>query len=233
MFAGIEQSPKPWWQIPFNRDPYLPDAALPKSKNTVEVFITVPDLVERNRSVRKCVATPLYRQYKEGECEHGSPYVDKVRYSMIQLFHEQYCAFEDMELVFKQIYSQADVECDPSLRDFINQRHGCLIQLARICYEKEDVAAFLNSSEYAATPFLSIRARLMAGDIVYHGSRKPENSLLDDFDIAATVIPYVDVFATENYLAELLRQTGVTKDYGCSVYTMRQKAEFLDYMSQL
>ena len=115
----------------------------------------------------------------------------------------------------------------------LQERRLCLAELGQICDMARGIGHFLSSSYFMDTPYLSIRAKLMATDIVDQGSRKPEGSLLADFDMAATVVPYVDVFATENYLAELLRKTGVAKDYGCSVYTMRKKDMLLDCFSRL
>ena len=59
-------------------------------------------------------------------------------------------------------------------------------------------------------------------------NREPEPSQIADFHIVALVIPYADMFGTENYMAELVRQTGLDKEYDCSVYRMKQKEDFLD-----
>ncbi len=73
----------------------------------------------------------------------------------------------------------------------------------------------------------------MAADIVYDGKRTPEPSLLKDFDVAATIVPFANFFATENYLAELIKKTKVGNDFGCRVFTTRQKDQFLDMLSSL
>ena len=44
---------------------------------------------------------------------------------------------------------------------------------------------------------------------------------------------YVDVFATENYIAELIKQTHLGSDHDCRVFTMRQKEDLLEYLSVL
>ena len=89
---------------------------------------------------------------------------------------------------------------------------------------------FLDSPQFANSPFYSIYAKLRAADIVRFPDKEPEPSLLDDFQIIATVLPYTNVFATENYMAELIRQTRIDEEYGCRVFTMREKQEFLEYL---
>ena len=45
---------------------------------------------------------------------------------------------------------------------------------------------------------------------------------------AAFVLPHADMLATENYMAELIRQTGLDKEYDCRVYRMKQKEDLLN-----
>ena len=92
---------------------------------------------------------------------------------------------------------------------------------------------FFVSPRFSNTPFLSIRSKLMAADIAHYPYLKPEPSLQDDFSIVATVLPYVDVFATDNYIAELIKQTRVGIEYDCRVFTMRQQGDMLEYLAEL
>ena len=228
-FAGIESPSEPRWQTPFNRDPDLPDGTFPRDEGALEVFLTVQKLVNEDRRIRNEVTAPMYKQYKDGRVEHNLSYRYEVEFSRIQLFHEQYFVFDNAEAVLKQAFPDWDIVHS----SVFQERRLRLAELGQICDMAGGIRHFLSSSCFQDTPFLSIRARLMAADIVHYATRKPESSLLADFDMAATVIPYVDVFATENYLAELLRQTGVAGEYGCNVYTMRQKDMLLDYLSLL
>ena len=228
-FAGSEASDEPWWWTPFNHDPDLPDSMFPRAESALEVFLTVQKLVDENRRIRNEVTAPMYKQYKDGRAEHNLSYCDEVEFSRIQLFREHYFVFDNAESVLKQAYPDWDVVHSTVFQE----RRLRLAELEQICDMAGGIGHLLSSSYLKDTPYLSIRARLMAADIVCYATRKPEGSLLADFDMAAAVVPYVDVFATENYLAELLRQTGVARDYGCNVYTMRQKDMLLDYLSQL
>ena len=228
-FAGAESSTEPWWRTPFNRDPDIPDIAFPSSRSALEVFLTVHKLLDEDRRVRNEITAPMYQQYKGGRVERKLSYRDEVEFSRIHLFHEHHFVFYNAESVLKQV----SPVWEPFVPDLFRERRIRLAELRRICDKAEGIVPFLSSNDLKNAHFLNIRSKLMAADIAYYGARKPEGSLLNDFNMAAAVVPYVDVFATENYLAELLRQTGVAKDYGCTVYTMRQKDILIDYLSCL
>ena len=228
-FAGVDTLEEAWWQVPFNRDPDLLDSTFSRDTSTLEAFLTVQPHVNEKRRVRNEVAAPMYEQYKETRVERGLSYGDEVEYNRIQLFREHFYIFDNAELILKQVSTL----WEPMVSTIHNERLQRLAELAKICDLGNGIAQFMSSREIANTPFLSIRAKLMAADIVYHPVRKPEASLLDDFDMAAMIVPYVDVFATENYLAELLRTTGVASDYVCNVYRMRQKDNLLNNLSGL
>ena len=228
-FGGTKPSSEPWWRTPFNRDPAFPDSMVPRTEDSLEVFLTVPNLVDEDQRVRNEVIAPMYGQYKGRWAKFNVPYHAAVEFLRIQLFREHYCIFDNAEPVLRQSFPDWDIIHSSVFRE----RQQQLAELSQICNNGERIVSFLSSDCFKDAPYLSIHAKLMAADIVYHGNRKPEGSLMDDFDMAATVVPYVNVFATENYLAELLRKTGVARDYGCTVYTMRQKDKFLDCLSRL
>ncbi len=219
-FAGVDIPDEPWWQIPFSRAPDLLDSTIARATSALDMFLTVQPLVNEHWRVRNEVTTPMYRQYKETRTEHKLSYGDEVAFSRIQLFREHFHVFDNAESILKK----ASTLWEPMVATLHSERHLRLIELAKICELGEGIAQFMSSKEMANTPFLSIRSKLMAADIVYRSLRIPEPSLLDDFNMAATVVPYADVFATENYLADLLRKTGIARDYGCNVYTMRKNA---------
>ena len=227
-FAHESIPVRPWWAIPFNHDPDFPETSLPRSNGGIEVFLTLQKLVEEDRRIREKVSTPMYAQYKESRARYMS-YKDEVTASRIQILQEHYYAVEDAEALLKQAYPV----WDPIRAKIVQEQRLRLTEVANICDKAGGIGAFLTSDEFLNTPFLSTRAKLMASDIVFAPERRPENSLLADFDIAATIVPYADVFLTEHYLAELLRKTKVAEGYGCRVFTMRQKEEVLQYFAGL
>ncbi len=229
VFVGESTSARPWWQIPFNQDPDVPDSSLPRSASGLEVFVTIQSLVDEDRRIKTRVSSPMYKQYKESRARYGLNYQDEATFSRIQLLKEHYYAFENAE----SIVMEAFLDGGPILAETIREQKLGLVELGKICDTAGGIGQFIASKDFESAPFLSTRAKLMAADVVYDSAREPESSLLADFDIAATVVPYVDVFLTENYLAELLRKTKVDNDYGCRVFTMRRKEDVLLYLSEL
>lgn len=152
-----------------------------------------------------------------------------IPFNRFQLFREGYFGMTEAISLAGEVPAGFDVIYQTAAW----QQYNRIMEIRQICDKGAGLAAFVSSNEFIEAQYLSVRAKLMAADIVYNAHRSPETSLLSDFDIAATVIPYVDVFATENYLAELLRITRVASDYGCEVYTMRQRDEFLAYLLRL
>lgn len=227
VFADVKLSCEPWWHIPFNRNPDIPDNMLPPPTSGIEVFVTSVEMINEQRRVRNEVSAPIYRDYKESRTKARTTYSQEVDFSNLQLFREGYLNLIEAIPLLGAI--PPGWEVFHQLTALEQQKR--LMVIERICGEGQGIGAFLSSDQFSDAPFLSIRARMMAADIVYEPRRKPESSLLDDFDIVATILPYSNVFATENYIAELIKKIKVGNEYGCRVFTMRQKQDFLDHIS--
>ena len=225
-FAGMRLPEIPWWQVPFNKDPYL-SMSLPGDSPWPE---SIRDMVgERDRKVRDSVIGPAYRRYKESRKSQRLTYEEELEFGMRQLFKEGYTMQWEAVLEASAVTPEWEgVYQDAMWRSAIHYR-----ALEQICEHQGGIQHFLISPQFAKTPSLSVRAKLMAADIVRYPNRTPEASLSDDFSIVSTVVPYVDILATENYVAELLKQTRVAQEYGCRVFTMRQKDELLDLLKRL
>ena len=228
-FSRVEGSFEHWWRIPFSRDPDTPDSTLPRPTGGIEVYLTIEEMVRERRRVRNQVSAPMYQKYKEFRKGVDLSYKEEIEFSRLQLLKESYVGLGkaisllgETPLGLEAIHWITVMEQEQRFRDIV-----------QICSMRDGFKAFLSSGAFYAAPFLSVRAKLMAADIVYESSRMPEPSLLEDFDIVATILPYSDVFATENYIAELLRKTKLAEEYCCRVFTMRQKDDFLNLLSSI
>jgi hypothetical protein len=92
---------------------------------------------------------------------------------------------------------------------------------------------FWGSPELLNCPYLKIRASLMAADIFFYPKTTPTPSLNTDFDIMASVMPYVDMLATDNHMAELIRQSKLSQLFGAQVYPMNQRSQLLETIENL
>ncbi len=227
-FAGLDIQDRPWCVVPFNRDPDTPAIYSAFATSQVEVYLKLNALIEERRRLRN-VSAFQYREFKEGRKRSQNSYQDEIKYLRLLLFWEGYRGVSAVvqdpnvtapgwEAINQLVASQYEQRWSEIVR-ILNQGRGPL--------------PFLLSTEFRSVPFLNIRATLMAADIVHYANRSPEASFQADLSIVATILPYSDVFATENYVAELIRQTKLGKDYPCQVFTMRQKPEFLGYLERL
>ena len=229
VFSGSAIPPDAWWSIPFNRDPDIASCMMPPMPR-LQVFVT--NSAAKNDEIRtdKNQVATIYQDYKELRNSQNLSYIKELHFNKHQWFWEAYVVVARSHPLF----GNPPLVLDPfsseiAAADSLSR----LIELFQVCMNLDGYKRFLESNEFLEVPFISIRAKLMAGDIVYERHRIPEPSLLEDFDIAATVLPYSDVFATENYLAELIKKTKVGDDYRCRVFTMRQKQGLLEHLSML
>ena len=226
-FAGQDVPSTPWWHIPFNWDPDAPAQWSPDLSN--REYPIMIDFAEETKQIRDGLQTTLYRKFKNEVRKEGRSYEEAVELGRIQIFRELHFGVADATEQgffkahrFGQLYSSEGPEA-----------LGRYNELEMICEQTSGIEMFLKSCHFTNTPFLSIFAKLRAADLVRFFNHEPQPSQMADFHIAALVIPYADMFATENYMAELIRQTGLDKDYDCNVYTMRQRKDFLDVLQAM
>ena len=226
-FANQSFPDVPWWTIPFNRDPDTKMEAPPEIE--VEVHFSMDELAEEHKRIRDGLRTSQYDLFKKSRRQHSLSYEAEVEFGRKQLFIEGHSGSmpeislpEFSESKFKSTFLLSALE-------IINRA----LELKKIYDQGGGIGIFLESRQFSEAPFLSIYAKLRAADIVRFPDRDPEPSLLEDFNIIATVLPYTNVFATENYMAELIRQTRIDEDYACRIFTMRERQEFLENLLKL
>ena len=228
-FVGLKWSAENWWRIPFNRNPDTPANLLPRLNDGVEVYVRFDLPVNEFRRMRDKVAAPIFQKYVEERKSFDLSYEDEVKHGMRLLMYENFNGVVDaLSILGEQL-----IDLIPLHVETAQQQIERLEELGKLCNMGNGLQAFLSSEQFFAMPSFSIRAKLMAACVKYDSSHTPEPSLLDDFGIISTVLPYTDYLATDRYLAELIKKTKVGNDYGCQVFTMRQKDEFLNALCTL
>ena len=226
-FAKQDFPDIPWWTIPFNRDPDAEMEAPPEIP--VEVHISMDELFAEGKRLRDGIQVSQYHAFKRERQQHGLSFIAEVEFGRNQLFEEGY-----LGMVFAIGLSEvAESPLEPLYRQVAFEAVERCKEIVDICDLGDGLGMFMKSAQFAKSPFLSIYAKLRAADIVRFPEQVPKPSQLDDYQIIATVLPYANVFATENYMADLIRQTGVGSEYDCLVFTMRQKQELLEYLMSL
>ncbi len=90
----------------------------------------------------------------------------------------------------------------------------------------EKMTAFLRSKQMLNAPFVDIYSSLRAGMVVWGEGRKLKGSDLNDVLIAASVLPYCDVFATDGHVKQLILALKLQERYEVTVFGSR-KADVL------
>jgi len=127
---------------------------------------------------------------------------------------------------------------DSELSRTLNVRGHRGVVAARAALESatrncQDQASFLESSEFLNCYVIDIRACLMAVDIAHFPQTLPERSLNTDFDIVASILPYVDMLTTDRHMADLIGRCSLSERYDCEVFSMRRRRELLQRLQDL
>ena len=155
------------------------------------MIVTLVEWVNEERRLSDQVQAPIYQHYKETRKAVKLSDQDEVRFSRCQLFYECYVGISE---AISQL-GETPEGVDYIYRMKVPQQLYRLMESDRVCSNGAGLATFMSSDDFTAAPYLSIRAKLMAADIVRHAGSNPENSRLTDFDIAATLVPSQPSFA--------------------------------------
>ncbi len=226
-FAGQDVPRTPWWYVPFNRDPDISVQQSPDISSREH-----PIMVEYSKEAKQTrdgIQTSLSRKFKGEVWKEGHSYEEAVRLGRVQMFRELHFGVTDA--VQRGFFKTSQYE--PLFTEVGKEALRRYYELEWICNQGDGIEMFLESCQFSNTPFISIFAKLRAKDILSYHDDEPEPSQMADFHITALVLPYADMLATESYFAELIKQTHLDQEYNCRVFTMRQKQDFLDELSQL
>ena len=93
------------------------------------------------------------------------------------------------------------------------------------CYYEspERLMRFLESDAFTKVPSVLISASLHAR-ILTERSRTIQSGDSTDIEVLSTFLPYMDVVATDNYMATQLRELGIDERYGVKVFGAKTKS---------
>jgi len=198
------------WREAFDEDPQRP---CPSPARSVDNRPIDP-LVERTRSIKV-----LYERQVEapvGDLE------DQRRVEAMRLIQDFYVRPLENALEGKvDILSRAGLEFISRLLKL----HSQLTQAVTKGAATEELLDFFTSARFTAVPFADIYSSLRAA-LVLDRERRTKGSDLNDVSIAATVLPYVDVFATDGHIKQLIQVLGLNRRYNVRVFGSR-KADVL------
>jgi len=90
--------------------------------------------------------------------------------------------------------------------------------------DPESVTKFFNSDILKNLPHVVIHSSMWSKLLVDNPGRPIGRGDQADIDMISTFLPYVDVLATDTFMAEIVGQLGLDQKYGTTVYGANQKS---------
>ena len=99
---------------------------------------------------------------------------------------------------------------------------------------KEKISEFIMSDIFNKIPYINIEAKLMASLLTQFRNRTIKGSDRIDIDIISTYLPYVDVLATDSFIADRITELGIASDYNIDLFDARTNKLklFINYLEK-
>lgn len=217
-YCSLPAMQRPEWEIAFNHDPHLPI----KQIQIPDLLVSFPNSQEFNEYLRlsRTSFADEYWTYKVHCKGRRQTYAEELEAQKNQFILE----------IFKP---RSELNIKPSnLEQVLNLLgQAGVIQFHRsvgeILQHSTNPEGFFVSVQLLDSPYIHIWASLVAADIFHHPEKKPTSSLFMDFEIIASVLPYINILATDSYVSELIRKARLSVQFGANIFTVRQREALL------
>jgi hypothetical protein len=224
-YCGKEPPRVPTWAVAFNKDPHesIEPVAGP---GKVLVHLESPEeLIGKYRDV-KALINDVYYEFKATRRGGSDSFIQEVDRLKYQILLEAF------------LPPQVLIQAFPVFDDYLGRIASAPMtqmqqRIFRILMGCPNSGGFVTSRELLECPYLTIRASLMAVDIRNNPKKDRTGSINADFDIVASVMPYVDILTTDRYMAEMIRQAKLSQQFGARVYSMNCGSELLEALENL
>jgi len=223
-YCGLQATQCSAWMVAFNRDPQVPIGQL--SRPALQV--SIPNSQEFNEYLRlsRASISDEYWTYKVYCRRKRRAYTDEIE-------------AQKKQLVFEMFHPRPKLNIKPSKQEqFLN-----LLGLAGISQFRHSVCdtlqhstnpeGFFSSPQLLNCPYIHIWASLMAADIFFYPDKRPALSLFMDFEIMASVLPYVDILATDKYISQLIHNARLSNRFSAHIFSVREREALVAQLREL
>jgi hypothetical protein len=214
----------PEWEISFNRDPQVPVSQLHKPDLLVS-FPNSQEFNEYSRLSRTSIADE-YRAYKVHCKGKRQTYEEELEAQKKQFILEIF----KPRLTLKIKSSKLEQVLNILGLAGVVQFHRSLCEILQ---DNADPEGFFASTQLLNCPYIHMWASLVAADIFFHQEKKPTTSLFMDFEIISSVLPYIDILATDRYISELVRDAKLTDRFTVHIFTVRERGALIEELKKL
>lgn len=126
---------------------------------------------------------------------------------------------------------QVKVEMEDQRRFFLETNHQYLMQLFN--GDKDKISEFIRSEMFSTIPVININSKLWSSLLTQFKDRVIKGSDATDIDVMSTYLPYVDVLATDAFIADRITGLGIASDYNINLFDARTEklSLFIDYLN--
>ncbi len=219
-FCGLPSTNSPTWQIAFTRDPNQPIIV----PDVLVHFSHTEDYIHYFRQAKSMVGN-VYSAFKASRRGKSQSYRQELEFMQTQLIRETFMPRFNLSL-------------NPPLDDLFNYlgenaQREFTVALTRVLKHSKEPLNFFKSTQLREYPFLYINASLMAADIFFYPQTSPSASLSTDFFIVASVLPYVDILATDGHISQLIKRAGLGHRYQAKVFSMKGRHALMNEIANL
>ena len=223
-YCGLPATQRSAWMVAFNRDPQVPVGQLSRPA----LMVDIPNSQEFNeylRLSRTSIADEYwtYKMYCRGKRQ---AFADEIE-------------AQKKQFIFEMFQPRPNLNIRPSKLEQLLNLLGLagVIQFRRSVYEilehSTNPEGFFDSPQLLDCPYIHIWASLMAADIFFCPDKKPTTSLFTDFESVASVLPYVDILATDGYISELIRNARLLDRFNAQIFSVRQRRALVAQLRRL
>jgi hypothetical protein len=96
----------------------------------------------------------------------------------------------------------------------------------------EKIKSFATSDNFKSIPLVDIGSKLWARILTAHGNRKVQSGDSTDVEIISSYLPYVDVMAIDDFMANNVKALNLDKDYETTIFTAKGEGlrKFIDFI---
>jgi hypothetical protein len=210
-FLGLRQPPRPAWKKAFTKDPH-------------SRFEGKTEPIDRGGWRAFGDISPHTKAFHQRRRESVGGIEAQKRFEAREFVSNAYL------VPYLNLAGGVNDVFTPGSLDFLGHLLGVYRELLGRAATNEELIAFLRSKQVVSAPFVDIYSSLRGGMAVWDRERKLKGSDLNDVLIAATVLPYCDVFATDGHMKQLILALKLDRRYGARVFGSR-KADVLSLTS--
>ncbi|MBI4232260.1 hypothetical protein HY605_03425 [Candidatus Peregrinibacteria bacterium] len=223
-YCNLPAIQRPECEIAFNRDPHVPVKQILRP----DLLVSFPNSQEFNEYVRlsRTSFADEYWTYKVHCKGRRQTYAEELKAQKKQLILEIFKPRPALNIKLSKLEQVLNLLGLAGVIQF----HRSVDEMLQHCADPEK---FFVSAQLLDCPYIHVWASLVAADIFFHPEKKPTASLFMDFEIVASVLPYIDILASDSYISELIRNARLSDQFGAHIFTVKQRGALLAMLQGL